>query len=601
MSGLVRSAVGRTTPSRHARPTPLGAGGGAPPPSAGRARYTGGGGAPPSRRPPSLGRTPTGGLLGGVAANTTGALAAAPSTALAAAHAAAATAAAAPPPITFQDFLREVDLQFLDHMRRGTSISLADLAGPAPPPANLRDAYVLMCVTAPEVAALEAGVGTLRDEVAARKATIVDKEAALARTNPPLFAAVQTATASQLEGLRAEVALLKRVCRARTAVAWKEWRAKQEADRAGSLASHLDLLRADAARLDDALAAMRGVAAATRAWAAAQRSALEDAAAGRQAARARAAAAAAAAAEVDAATSANASRRARAAAAAAALEHATASAASAAERRAAAAAAAEDARAAADAEAAATEAAGRAAVAADVASRADALALLSGLAGWRLDAGLDARAGRVAASFGRAGVVRLTLDARAGGGGVRAHAEAAGGGSASSASSLPSPPWLVELGRGLVCGAGAPFAPRGAGRRAAAPAWAAAAGRAAAAAGVLDAAADAVLGGAAPAISAIVPVRGGVALTVLDPRGEALFEVRLPLGDAADGGGGGGEAAGLAVRVRVAPPGKARPLAAAAAAAVVAATAGAGDRAGRSVAAVAAALDRLVREGIVEG
>jgi hypothetical protein len=41
-----------------------------------------------------------------------------------------------PPPITFQDFLKEVDLQFLDHMRRGTSINFADLASD-PPPANV--------------------------------------------------------------------------------------------------------------------------------------------------------------------------------------------------------------------------------------------------------------------------------------------------------------------------------------------------------------------------------------------------------------------------------------------------------------------------------
>lgn len=36
-------------------------------------------------------------------------------------------------PFTFQDFLREVDIQFLDHMRRGASINLADLASDPPP------------------------------------------------------------------------------------------------------------------------------------------------------------------------------------------------------------------------------------------------------------------------------------------------------------------------------------------------------------------------------------------------------------------------------------------------------------------------------------
>jgi hypothetical protein len=46
-------------------------------------------------------------------------------------------AAGGPAPLTFQDFLKEVDLQFLDHMRRGTSINLADLARD-PPPANIQ-------------------------------------------------------------------------------------------------------------------------------------------------------------------------------------------------------------------------------------------------------------------------------------------------------------------------------------------------------------------------------------------------------------------------------------------------------------------------------
>lgn len=47
------------------------------------------------------------------------------------------SAAPAAAQLTFQDFLKEVDLQFLDHMRRGTSINFADLASD-PPPANLQ-------------------------------------------------------------------------------------------------------------------------------------------------------------------------------------------------------------------------------------------------------------------------------------------------------------------------------------------------------------------------------------------------------------------------------------------------------------------------------
>lgn len=41
-----------------------------------------------------------------------------------------------------QDFLKEVDLQFLDHMRRGTSINFADLASD-PPPATMQVSLTL--------------------------------------------------------------------------------------------------------------------------------------------------------------------------------------------------------------------------------------------------------------------------------------------------------------------------------------------------------------------------------------------------------------------------------------------------------------------------
>jgi len=42
-------------------------------------------------------------------------------------------------PITFQDFLQVVDMQFLDHIRRGTSINMMDLA-PGPVPNDLIEA-----------------------------------------------------------------------------------------------------------------------------------------------------------------------------------------------------------------------------------------------------------------------------------------------------------------------------------------------------------------------------------------------------------------------------------------------------------------------------
>jgi hypothetical protein len=61
------------------------------------------------------------------------------------AHAAAAAAAPAPagplPAISFPDFLQLIDMQFLDHIRRGTSINMVDLAQP-PPPSTLEECLV---------------------------------------------------------------------------------------------------------------------------------------------------------------------------------------------------------------------------------------------------------------------------------------------------------------------------------------------------------------------------------------------------------------------------------------------------------------------------
>lgn len=53
--------------------------------------------------------------------------------------------APAPPaplaPISFADFLQLIDMQFLDHIRRGTSITMVDLSAP-PPPSTLEEALI---------------------------------------------------------------------------------------------------------------------------------------------------------------------------------------------------------------------------------------------------------------------------------------------------------------------------------------------------------------------------------------------------------------------------------------------------------------------------
>ena len=51
--------------------------------------------------------------------------------------------------------------------------------------------------------------------------------------------AVQRAGGREAEQLKAAAAVLKRLCRQRTAVAWKEWRASVEADYASALQVHV--------------------------------------------------------------------------------------------------------------------------------------------------------------------------------------------------------------------------------------------------------------------------------------------------------------------------------------------------------------------------
>ncbi|KAK9836170.1 hypothetical protein WJX81_006581 [Elliptochloris bilobata] len=150
-----------------------------------------------------------------------------------------------PAPLTFQDFLKEADLQFLDAMRRGTSLNLADLASD-PPPQTLQESYVLACVTRPAVEHLERSLKALQEAVAGRRADIAAKEAALAADNPPAFRALQRADAREAEQLKAAAAALKRLCRQRTAVVWKEWRASVEAEHLASLQANVSMLERDA-------------------------------------------------------------------------------------------------------------------------------------------------------------------------------------------------------------------------------------------------------------------------------------------------------------------------------------------------------------------
>lgn len=94
------------------------------------------------------------------------------------------------PPISFQDFLQLVDMQFLDHVRRGTSINMADLAAD-PPPRSLAECLTLVALVAPEVAGLESAIGRLQRDITAKRTGLVEAENALAEVNPPIFRTVQ--------------------------------------------------------------------------------------------------------------------------------------------------------------------------------------------------------------------------------------------------------------------------------------------------------------------------------------------------------------------------------------------------------------------------
>ncbi|CAL5226958.1 g9843 [Coccomyxa viridis] len=137
---------------------------------------------------------------------------------------------AAPAPMTFQDFLKEVDLQFLDHMRRGTSINFADLASD-PPPATMQERYSLLYLTAPAVEEMEESIRKLREVIAAHKETMAEKEAEIGCNNPSIFRTLQGCSPQEADTVKEAVATLKRLCRQRTMLSWKEWREAVEKDR----------------------------------------------------------------------------------------------------------------------------------------------------------------------------------------------------------------------------------------------------------------------------------------------------------------------------------------------------------------------------------
>lgn len=170
------------------------------------------------------------------------------------------------PPITFQDFAKVVEVQFLDNLRRGASINYADLQ-PNPVPSSLSEAYSLLCITSPHVSELETAIHTLQSETARLRASAADLELMLGQANPPIFRHVQTASYEQLEALRSNIALLKKMCRSKALVLLKDVRCQMEESKANRLARAMEGLKIDLAFVTEQRTHARGISEAAEGFA----------------------------------------------------------------------------------------------------------------------------------------------------------------------------------------------------------------------------------------------------------------------------------------------------------------------------------------------
>ncbi len=150
------------------------------------------------------------------------------------------------PPITFQDFAKIVEVQFLDNLRRGASINYADLQ-PNPVPSNVKESLSLLCITQPNIEELETAISTLQSEIQRLRGSAADLEVMLGQTNPAIFRHVQTSSYEQLEALRNNIASLKKACRAKATALLKDVRCQMEESKHGRLTRALEGLKADVA------------------------------------------------------------------------------------------------------------------------------------------------------------------------------------------------------------------------------------------------------------------------------------------------------------------------------------------------------------------
>lgn len=153
--------------------------------------------------------------------------------------------------LTFQEFLQEADVQFLDFLRRGTSFGAANLVDNFEEPKGLMECMELLYLTSPELGFLEKGCAILQGDVHQRKFQLADKERHLSsrENQPAIFDAIQDATGDKLVNLKFDVQQLKRCCRQQTSQAWKEWRSKLEGRALTEMLKVKDVLEQDLGNL----------------------------------------------------------------------------------------------------------------------------------------------------------------------------------------------------------------------------------------------------------------------------------------------------------------------------------------------------------------
>lgn len=139
-------------------------------------------------------------------------------------------------PITMQDFLLLVDMQFLDHVRRGPSLHANGqmlLVGAAP--STLGQCLELCHLHGIEASLMEDWILQLQTLIQEKRIIIAQQESTMTSLNPKVFELAQVARGNDLEQLKALLVIVKKICRCHTKLRWKRIRGQLESQLSGAL------------------------------------------------------------------------------------------------------------------------------------------------------------------------------------------------------------------------------------------------------------------------------------------------------------------------------------------------------------------------------